>query len=545
MASSLSEFDYPHSSYGPHRVLCFRTTGSDPSQISEIEDLSHRVHAHIRFALNGFVPINQRLPPEVLGIIPSFLIHDRDRILATHVCRHWRTAFLSTPSLWNNIDTFEHPEKTKVYLERSGDTPLNISISSDKLWKPGASASLRMLRPLPNRCRTVRFLQNQAASDVFDIIQNPCPHLVELYLEMPNGTRFHGIDDLGKLPSLTSLTLIGNMRHLRFSQPFNLRKLGVGYNKSRFRLESLLELLEKIPLLEEFEFHTPTGAPHFVDPPDARSPVVLKHLQRIVFRGVRSEFPLTLCSLITYPSHTRVILTYHLSYDTLISLPSIHPHRMFPYGMRLSTSSPPKSIRYQEVQDDDLLETRCYIDLISLDGHHISIENRHGWPHKSLLQETKSSTLEGIQIQCFEFLCTLNLSFVERFCIQQSNPDPGALEEVTGYMPNLRTLITVNGYPYGVFMGLEVHEPENVWCPLLRRLVVRQDLEVYSMHWHMLLPIIHDRAARGFPLEQVILTSSFNELPEEPEVLIQELERTVEVTYDLGRNTFGWEWWNV
>src|ERR1700760_2931542 len=93
-----------------------RATESDPSKISEIEDVVHRVHAHIRFALNGFAPINRRLPPEVLGIIPSFLIKDRDRIIATHVCRHWRNAFLSTPSLWTRISAFEHPDKTAAYL---------------------------------------------------------------------------------------------------------------------------------------------------------------------------------------------------------------------------------------------------------------------------------------------------------------------------------------------------------------------------------------------------------------------------------------------
>jgi len=42
-----------------------------------------------------------------------------------------------------------------------------------------------------------------------------------------------------------------------------------------------------------------------------------------------------------------------------------------------------------------------------------------------------------------------------------------------------------------------------------------------------------------------LLTSSFNGLPEEPEDLIQKLEGITKVTYDLGRNTFGWEWWEV
>ena len=189
--------------------------------------MAHRVHAHVRFALNGFALINRRLPPEVLGIIPSFLFRDRDRIFATHVCRHWRNTFLSTPSLWNRISAFRHPEKTEIYLERSGDTLLDISISHNALWTQGGNDSYRMLYPLSNRWRTVKFRKDRPGMDISAITQNHCPRLLELDLEIPDGTAFHGIDNLNKFPSLKSLTLAGDMRHLRFSQPFNLRKLGL------------------------------------------------------------------------------------------------------------------------------------------------------------------------------------------------------------------------------------------------------------------------------------------------------------------------------
>jgi hypothetical protein len=304
-----------------------------------------------------------------------------------------------------------------------------------------------------------------------------------------------------------------------------------------------LELLAKIPLLEEFEVTTPDVVPMIVEA-DARTPVVLKHLQRIVFRGARSRLIRTLNSLITYPNHAKIILTHYLSYDTLKSA-LLNPRRdMFPFGMQLPTPSPPRFIRYRDVQDDDSSETRCCIDLISVDGQHTSIENRYGWPDGFSFQEARSFTLKEPHTQCLRFLRTLNLSFVERFCIEQCNPDPALIEGVMGDMINLGTLVVVNGYPHGAFMGLEVHEPPAVICPLMRRLVVRQDVEVY-IHWHLLLPVVEGRAAHGSPLERVTLTSSFNKLLEEPEEFIERLERTTEVTYDFGRSTFGWEWWKV
>ena len=92
----------------------------------------------------------------------------------------------------------------------------------------------------------------------------------------------------------------------RHSQPLNLRKLGVGYNGREFRLASFLRLPARIPLLEGFEFHTLGEAPSVFDSVYARTPVMLKHLQFLVFRGVRPDFP----------HRTRIILTYYL-YDTL------------------------------------------------------------------------------------------------------------------------------------------------------------------------------------------------------------------------------------
>ena len=381
--------------------------------------------------------------------------------------------------------------------------------------------------------------------DIFPLIQNPCPHLLELYLEISNDvTAFHGIDDLSNFPSLTSLTLIGDINHLRFSQPFNLRKLGVSCNGMEFRLTPLLELLAKIPMLEEFEAITPDEAPTITEanPP---TPVTLKHLQRLVFRGIRSDSPRVLAPLIASPKDTKLILIHCLSYDVL-RFPVSNPHQhMFPSGMQLLTTSAQKSIRYREVYDKDASEVRFSIDFISVDGQHTSIENCYSWAGSSS-QGGRPFESNRPRMECLGFIRALDLSFVERFCVEFCRPDPSDFGEVMEGMINLGTLVVVNGYPHGIFLGLgvDIDEASVVRCPLLRRLVVRQDVAAY-MHWHMSLPVIQGRAAHGSPLEQVTLTSSFNELLEEPEEYMQLLGRTTEVTYDLGRNTFGWEWWKV
>ena len=303
-----------------------------------------------------------------------------------------------------------------------------------------------------------------------------------------------------------------------------------------------MELLAKIPLLEEFEAVTQDLAPALIvaSPP---TPVVLKHLRRLVFRGIRSDFPRILTPLIICPKDTKAVLTYSLSHDALKSPPLDPDQHMFPFGMQLPTTSPPKFVRYREVQDEDESESRFCIDLITLDGQHTSIENCYRWTD-NLLQGCRPFESEEAHTESLGFLLSLDLSFVERFCVEGCDPHPLVVGEVMVEMMNLGTLVAVNGSPYGVFMGLQVRDPPVVRCPFLRRLVVRQDTTPY-MHWEMLSTTVDDRTAYGVPLEQVALTSPFNKLLDDPGKSARILEKTANVTYDLGRNTFGWEWWEV
>ena len=398
-----------------------------------------------------------------------------------------------------------------------------------------------MLEPLSNRCRTARLLQHPHDKDILGIIRNPCPRLLELNLEIAHGGSFHGINDLNNFPSLKSLSFLGDIRHLRFTQPFNLRKLGIDLNGVGSRLSPLLELLERIPLLEELEVSPPDLRPTTVEA-DAPTRVVLKHLQRLIFRSVRSDLPYLLSHHITHPKDVKVTLMRCLSYHAPKHPPVDSRLHMFPPGMRLPTSSPPKFVRYRDAQDDDSSEARFCIDLISVDGQHTTIENRYGWPNGPDGSRTFGS--EDPEMQCLEFLSTLNLSLVERFCLERCSPNLRAVREVMWKMVNLGTLVVVNGSPYGALVGLGVRDPPVVGCPHLRRLVVRHDLMTY-MNLHTLSSVVEGRVEHGCPLEQITLTSSSNELFEDPSKFIALFRGTAEVTYDLGRNTFGWEWWKV
>lgn len=67
--------------------------------MSALEKSLSEISAKIRAMRNALVPVN-RLPVKILQQIPPWLPHAWDIVVASHVCCHWRTAFLSYPDLW-------------------------------------------------------------------------------------------------------------------------------------------------------------------------------------------------------------------------------------------------------------------------------------------------------------------------------------------------------------------------------------------------------------------------------------------------------------
>ena len=103
-------------------------------QIDTLEQGTFEVLCLIQSWRNSLVRINQ-IPPEILTLIPDFWDATRkyqDLIALTPVCRAWRKAFISRSSLWTgfNLAGFNraNADKTRVYLEHSKSSPINISL---------------------------------------------------------------------------------------------------------------------------------------------------------------------------------------------------------------------------------------------------------------------------------------------------------------------------------------------------------------------------------------------------------------------------------
>ena len=470
-------------------------------------------------------------------MVPSFLIRDRDRIAATHVCRHWRDTFLSTPALWDAVPASHNPDKTIAYLERSGDVPLKVSIVSYGPESAGWVTSFRVLGQHSHRFRDMRLYKyNHTGNDVFVIMKNHLPHLTELDINIPMEEPVERSQDPHLFPSMKSLILHGDMTYLRWFQLANLRKLGVDCYEWGFHPPSLLEHLAKAPLLEELELSV-YEHPYNAEVGGGVPPVSLKRLQRIVVRGTLPHSLRSLISHIIHPHNTKFLVMCYLPGNR--AFPISRNRLPLPQAAHLPILTPPKYIRYQLVHDKELSETRTCIDLISADGRHILIENRYGWPENCSLSEAGTWDLDE---PCLEFLQTIDLFSVERLCFGGCFPNPRVVEELLGAMGKLETLVLVDCDPHVIFMGMQSRKPPKEICPLLRRLVVHCGLDL-SVQWFDVVQTVRNRAAGGCPLEQVTITSSFSELLERPGETVELLEEITEVRYDLGRNTVGWEWW--
>ena len=87
----------------------------------------------VQFTKNNFAPINQ-IPPELLSLIPRYLDDDRrdkSLIAMTQVCRGWRDVLIRCSLLWTSLNCVDF-DKTRVYIERSRSSPLEVSLNESK-----------------------------------------------------------------------------------------------------------------------------------------------------------------------------------------------------------------------------------------------------------------------------------------------------------------------------------------------------------------------------------------------------------------------------
>ena len=295
----------------------------------------------VRSIKNSFAPIN-RIPQEVLSLIPDYCNAGEELVTLTHVCRGWREQFISRSSLWTFLDCAS-VDRTNVYLKRSKTSPLEIRFEEEE----GTSfSSDALLLTVPYLSRLKSLYLSGSSDDLFQFTKyftSPAPLLKELKLNF-TCTETPTIEDVifnGNLPSLRKLRLSGITANLAWEDLSNLRTFDLRQVPgNKISVTQLLDLFERTPRLRNIQlwnaFPSSSDAPpgRVVSLPRLKSltinaqpahPVLLDHLsipagaslsQRFTFSDDKSPIPTYLPKTLDNLKNISHIASINLSFDT-------------------------------------------------------------------------------------------------------------------------------------------------------------------------------------------------------------------------------------
>ena len=451
-----------------------------------------------------------RLPPEVLSLIPTFLHHKRSRrslVKWSQVCRYWRNTFTNTPALWAHFGC-KDLARTRTFIERSKLAPIHLRLT------PGfCSQSLNALIPHMKRFESLKLeiLAKELHNKSIVNLRKSAPLLGQLVVVVEDS--LYTDDDLeapfpllfkGVLPRLTRLTLEYVSPHPTWFNISNLTTFHIIHTGSHGGSSSqILRFFERNSGLEDVSIthHGP-----FVDNAPSYHIVNLPRLRKLRLGDCPSK-PGMLHHLVL-PAGVEVTLKPYIP-SPFIGIAADLPLRM---------QNPPNIL--------------TGMDRISFaEGSQISVHftGPHGTlyiraPHTPDDDDRNPHDLAARCIHTFE---PLDVSGVTEFLIENYSPmrrnslesvQDSALHHCLRSLPKLRTLILVSCANKTYFQALQVPDPNgdgfSIVCPGFKHLFIdvsdTRHPEMSFPHFPFLdlLSLAETRASLGIPLERITLKSA-------------------------------------
>ena len=207
---------------------------------------------------NASAPVN-RLPPEILSRILECRTAERVLVIATHVCRHWRCALISSPSLWTSFESkSSHPDRALTYLTRSKSVPIDTRADLDS---PRDLEVFGYLTPHIARTRSLIIQGNHTEVCAASLLlRTSSPILQHLEIRARSGVARLPDDFLGRhAPSLRFVTFDGIHPALEPHFPLpSLIEFSISLPKGAgpFRVGALFRLLSGCPWLQKIQINS-------------------------------------------------------------------------------------------------------------------------------------------------------------------------------------------------------------------------------------------------------------------------------------------------
>ena len=224
------------------------------NEVSKLAQDASTALATIREWRNSFVPVN-RIPVDVLSLIPTHLSSQRDRFYASFVCRHWRRTFLHNAALWSQLYLLRGEVYVKALLERAKGSALDITVNDMDPVR-----AMALLPPHTKQIRSLDFTYNHWANiqRFSEVNSGPLPLLTTLKINAVNEFNLEGRDDMTP-PSIPLFSNAVNLKEFFLESegaPFlgnfafpNLTTFKLLAMPEDFRLSHLLDFLEASPML--------------------------------------------------------------------------------------------------------------------------------------------------------------------------------------------------------------------------------------------------------------------------------------------------------
>ena len=212
---------------------------------------------------NTFAPIN-RVPPEILSLIPDYCETEKELIRMTHVCRGWREIFTSCASLWTVLDC-TNSHKTNVYIQRSRGAPLEVSL---EIRDHTRHHDISFFLMLPHIVRLKALTLHGPKDSILGLIKylgpSPAP-LLKLDIRV-YGTHCAAVENIffdRSFSSLRELRLSFVLTDLPWKNLSNLTTFH--FEHVQVTVTQLLDFFERAPLLCEIQLWgsllSPSNAP--------------------------------------------------------------------------------------------------------------------------------------------------------------------------------------------------------------------------------------------------------------------------------------------
>ena len=498
----------------------------------------------IHFSMNTFLRINQ-LPPEILALIPSFLTSHEDLMSTTHVCRHWRNTIIASPPLWSYLDNeMMHKDLVFTYMDRCGDTPLDVNFGSD-FNKNNSVIEKLVLHSAHIRKILITRHPWQHIAEISDVFDKPLPLLRDVDLSVGYDLSPPPFERpfLAGATNLLSLRLSDCNMHsgtlLHFIIP-TLTHLSLVFGEPRIPMVGeILELLRNSPVIEDLHIYADAvlDAPEEDSAfPDHFQPVDLPHLRKVHLSWATPRSQYTLLAHIQHPSDCSVSMQARSDGD--ISQP---PQNVFPKSWEAFSLTDFSCVTLRMKREQ--LTTECAVIVWKSNGAYVSISHLHNVDNFVLIngdgevvtELSRDRDDDHVFSDAIALVRKLPLHWIRKFVLEDlkademSKPDsfeipPALVKLICSDMSNLTTLSLTRTCVTEVFNMLtppppppptyladlfdsEVAPEPCTPCPTLKLLEMRHPAWTASRHCREALALTKARKYEKVPFERVFFCS--------------------------------------